>query len=262
MAEPHGAFRRGGARLDVEWVSIPARFNGPPGSANGGYTCGLAAGGLRSPVQVSLRKPPPLDRDLIVRGDAGGRALIDGDEVVAEAAAIERVAADPPGVPSIEEARAASDRYPWHSTHIYPTCFVCGPGRHAHDGLEIFTGPVAGRDDLFAAGWTPAAEWSDESGTVREEIVWAALDCPSAVPVMPADMAPTPAVLARLSASLEAPIRAGEAHAIVSWKTGAEGRKLHSASAILDADGRILARARALWITLDRPMGSGPGETG
>ena len=243
-------------------VSIPARFNGPPGSANGGYTCGLTAGGLHPPVQVSLRKPPPLDRELSVRDDPERRALIDGDEVVAEAVAIEHVAADPPATPSIEEARAASERYPWYSTHIYPTCFVCGPGRHAHDGLEIFTGPVAGHEGLFAAAWTPAAEWSDDGGAVRDEIVWAALDCPSAVPVMAADMAATPAVLARLSASLEAPVRSGEAHAIVSWRTGAEGRKLHSASAILDAGGRVLARAQALWITLDRPMGSGPGETG
>ena len=246
----------------MEAVSIPARFNGPPGSANGGYTCGLTAAGLRSPVEVSLRKPPPLDRGLNVRDDTGRRALLDGDEVVAEAVAIEGVAADPPATPSVEEALAASERYPWYSTHIYPTCFVCGPGRHAHDGLEIFTGPVAGRDGLFAAGWTPAAEWSDESGAVRDEIVWAALDCPSAVPVMAADMGATPAVLARLSASLEAPVRAEEPHAIVSWKTGAEGRKLHSASAVVDGEGRVLARARALWITLDRPMGSDPGETG
>ena len=27
-------------------LRIPARFNGPPGSANGGYTCGLVAGAL------------------------------------------------------------------------------------------------------------------------------------------------------------------------------------------------------------------------
>ena len=32
------------ARGVTETLTIPSRFNGPPGSANGGYTCGLVAG--------------------------------------------------------------------------------------------------------------------------------------------------------------------------------------------------------------------------
>jgi hypothetical protein len=38
---------------------IPARFNGPPGSGNGGYSAGLFAGGAR--CEVTPRVPPPLD---------------------------------------------------------------------------------------------------------------------------------------------------------------------------------------------------------
>ena len=46
----------------AETVTIPARFNGPPGSANGGYTCGLVAQLVGAEeVEVSLRKPPPHD---------------------------------------------------------------------------------------------------------------------------------------------------------------------------------------------------------
>jgi len=36
----------------------------------------------------------------------------------------------------------------------------------------------------------------------------------------------------------------------VGWGLGGEGRKHLSASALLTADGRMLARARALWIRL------------
>jgi hypothetical protein len=49
-------------------LTIPARFNGPPSSANGGYTCGLVAGLVGTEVaSVSLRAPPPLERPLAVR---------------------------------------------------------------------------------------------------------------------------------------------------------------------------------------------------
>ena len=45
-------------------VLIPRRFNGPPASANGGYTCGLIARYVGGPAAVSLRSPPPLDTAL------------------------------------------------------------------------------------------------------------------------------------------------------------------------------------------------------
>src|SRR5918996_2619259 len=45
-------------------VMIPARFNGPPATANGGYTCGLVARLLGVDAEVTLRRPPPLDRPL------------------------------------------------------------------------------------------------------------------------------------------------------------------------------------------------------
>ncbi|HUJ34833.1 MAG TPA: hypothetical protein VLW51_06460 [Solirubrobacteraceae bacterium] len=44
-----------------DWVIIDRRFNGPPSSANGGYTCGLTGTAIEAPsVRVSLSKPPPL----------------------------------------------------------------------------------------------------------------------------------------------------------------------------------------------------------
>ena len=49
---------------------VPGRYNGPPESANGGYACGLVAGLLGGVVEVTLRLPPPLDRELgVVRQD-------------------------------------------------------------------------------------------------------------------------------------------------------------------------------------------------
>ena len=42
-------------------VSIPSRFNGPPLSGNGGYSCGVLAAFIDGPAQVRLHVPPPLD---------------------------------------------------------------------------------------------------------------------------------------------------------------------------------------------------------
>ena len=49
----------------TDTLSIPAFFNGPPESGNGGYTCGRVAELVDAEVvEVSLRSPPPLDTAL------------------------------------------------------------------------------------------------------------------------------------------------------------------------------------------------------
>ena len=75
---------------------VPARFNGPPGSANGGYfsgrlaACLLAVSGGSAPpaaITVTLRKPPPLEEPMdLVRAEAPEiMAAKIGTVIVAEA---------------------------------------------------------------------------------------------------------------------------------------------------------------------------------
>jgi hypothetical protein len=47
---------------------------------------------------------------------------------------------------------------------------------------------------------------------------------------------------------LHEPIPVGEAIVACGWPLEAEGRKQYTASALLNAEGEILARARHLWI--------------
>ncbi len=66
-------------------IRIPARFNGPPGSANGGYACGLVAGAMAvDSAEVTLRLPPPLETDLAVESQGQRISLRDGGRLVAE----------------------------------------------------------------------------------------------------------------------------------------------------------------------------------
>jgi hypothetical protein len=228
-------------------VVIGRRFNGPPDSANGGYACGVLARFLPDPAEITLRKPPPLARPLAVREDGEGKvSLLDGDELVAEGRAAGPVEVEPPVRPAFDDAVTACAHHPWRGQrHQLSDCFVCSPGRR--DGLGISPGPLEGAAGVTSAPFVPDATVA-EDGLVRPEVVWAALDCPSYPPEFWA-RGPV-ALLGRMSAAREREIRVGERLVAVGWSLGADGRKHTSASALLDADGAVVARARATWIEL------------
>lgn len=225
----------------AETLTIPAWFNGPPGSANGGYTCGLVAQLVGAEVvEVSLRSPPPLVTPLAVARDGERVQLRDGETLVAEGGPAELLVDVPEPVSASEiEAVRAEGLARWAKDHPFPTCVVCGPARE--DGFRIFPSELPGRDGLFGATWTP--ERTDP------ELVWAALDCPTSAPV--ANFGEGPAmVLASLTARLGCAVRAGEPHTILSWALGEDGRKHWGAAALYDSEGVLTCVSRALWIEL------------
>jgi hypothetical protein len=234
-----------------ETLTIPGRFNGPPSSANGGYTCGRVAALVGAEeVSVSLRLPPPVGKPLHVIREGERVELRAGDALVADGAPAELLL-DVPDSISPEEAAAASREGSehWCAHHPFPTCFVCGPDRDRGDGLRLFPGAL--RDGLFATDWTPDDSLDDGSGHVRPECLWAALDCPTSAPVANFATGP-PMVLARLTARLGCSVKVGERHAILSWPLAIDGRKHHAAGALFDSDGRLLCASQALWIELRR----------
>ncbi|WP_211658363.1 hypothetical protein [Phytoactinopolyspora halophila] len=224
-------------------LSIDRRFRGPVSSGNGGYVCGLVAAHMQAPVvEVTLRKPPPLEVPLeIVPGDGGAR-LVEGDETVAEGvpapSAMEGSVAVPPV--DVAEARAASAAYPGLAEHPFPECFVCGPLREAGDGMRLFPGRLDG--ERTACLWTVS---EDDAGDVRR--VWAGLDCPGG---WTAPIEGRPMVLGRMAARIEATPSAGEVCVVMGQLLGGEGRKTWTATTIYSAGGHELGRALATWITL------------
>jgi hypothetical protein len=234
-----------------ETLTIPARFNGPPGSANGGYTCGRVAQLVGAEeVEVSLRTPPPLERPLEVVHDGERVELRDGDTLVAEGGPTELLMDVPEPLPRDEVAEAEeAGREVWTAKHPFPSCVVCGPERDRGDGMRIFPAELPGRDGLYGACWTPGEEDGDGDGWVRPELVWAALDCPTSAPVANFGEGP-PMVLAALAARLGCPVRVGEPHTILSWGLEVDGRKRRAAAALYDSDGILTCASRALWIEL------------
>jgi hypothetical protein len=60
-----------------------------------------------------------------------------------------------------------------------------------------------------------------------------------------------------MSARIDARPRPGDRCAVVAWPTGREGRKLFASSALLRADGGVLAVAQATWLAIERQVQSG-----
>ena len=238
-----------------DWITIDARFCGPPRSGNGGYVCGLLASRLSGPVAVRLKSPPPIEHPLRIEMDAAGARLLDGDRSIAEARPRPPIDAPLPPAPGVAEAEDAARRFAGFSDHNFPTCFVCGPEREPGDGLRIFPGPlhaiepetVSDGAPVLAAVWTPAAGLADADGRVRPEFVWAALDCPGAFVRYPLP-AQTAIVLGELAVEQRAAVRADAPSIVTAWSLGGEGRKRRSGTAIFDEAGRLCAQAEAIWI--------------
>jgi hypothetical protein len=234
-------------------VTIPAHFHGPPGSGNGGYTCGVAALTLGAdPARVRLFVPPPVDRELEVRRRGEDCVLLDDDSVVAEARPAS-LDLGPPEPVLYDEAVAALARFDvdaYAAQHAFPTCFTCGPGRAPGEGLRLFPAPVEGRRGLVASPWVPHESHAGADGGVRTEIVWAALDCPGGLVWILGDPPTGPAVLGELCASVLRRPAAGEELVAAGWLLDAEGRKRRSGTAVWTGDGELVAKARATWIVL------------
>lgn len=224
--------------VPATFVTIARRYRGPRTSGNGGYSAGLLARAVAAPaVEVTLRRPPPLETPLEVRHDAGRTVLLHGESLVAEARPAEPGVEAPPA-PSWDEALAAGSRLVGWGAPDFEECFVCG-ARPEDDGLGIRAGAVAGRPGLVATTWV--------AREVSPEIVWAAIDCPGAY-ALHGEGRGDP-LLARMTARVDRLPREGERCVVVGWGLDEDGRKLRAATALYGDDGAPVAVASQLWIT-------------
>lgn len=227
-------------------IEVPKFFAGPPTMGHGGYVAGLLAGG-RGPVQVTLRRPVPLDVPLeLVDLDEGRRELRNGDEVLVEAepAVLELDVPPPPSAAAAAASEASSPSH-FNGTGVHPTCFGCGANRTG-GGLRIFAGPVEvdGRRQV-AGPWRPGAELATEDGTVDPMWVLAALDCPGAFAFIVSEQ--RAGLLGRIVFEQYEDVTADDEHVVTGWQVGADGRKLFAGTALFGPDGGLRAAAKATW---------------
>lgn len=222
-------------------VTIPARFNGPDASGNGGWCAGLlAAEHGASAVTSTLRQPPPLETPLTwERTDDVLRLVTAGGAVVGEATT-GSFTRDPMPTVDVATAAAAAAAYPGHTGHPFDRCFVCGPAREAGDGLRIFSGPIEPGSTTTAAPWVPQEP-------VDVPTTWAAIDCAGGWAV---DFTVRPTVLGRMTAEVLRLPEVGEPCVVTGRLDEQQGRKFLTRTA-LHAGDELLARAEQVWIEID-----------
>ena len=230
-------------------IIIAPKFCGPPDSGNGGYACGLAAQSILGTAEVKLLRPLPLNTPLQLAKKNSTIELRDRNQIIAELRST-TLDLPVPSPPSFIEAQAASKNYLGFKDHKYPTCFVCGPDREPGEGLRLFPGKISGKN-LVATPWIPDANLGDADGWVRPEFLWAALDCPGVFAAM-TDHFPF-LLLGTLTASIENKIPVGEKAVVIGWPLGTEGRKINVGSAIFSESGKLIAKAKGVWILPKSP---------
>ncbi len=233
-------------------VIIPARYCGPPGSSNGGYISGLMSRPIDGPVMVTLKSPPPLDTPMRLDVNGTRTWLYHGDspdeKLVAHAISAP-LSLDIPPMSDRKTVLAHLGGCPHHHDEEFNGCFVCGTARAKGDGLRIFASPLPGSDGVYAAPWHLDHSLADETGMVRPEMIWSALDCPGYWAIR---NHAGYALLGRFHVRIDRPLNAGGTAIVAAWGLESSGRKHGAGTALFDEDGQLVAVARALWITVDK----------
>jgi hypothetical protein len=228
-------------------ITVPRRFQGIEGMAQGGHVAGLVAERVPGPVAVSFRAPCPLDTPLEVRVTDHTVRLNHGSTLILEASPDPTPFGPPPPPVTWHEAEAARH---WAESQTLgqpiATCFSCGTGP---ESLRVHAGRVAGTD--LHASPLVYPEWTAEEGSVAPRFLWAPVDCAAGWRVSVGDENARPAVTGRLRVQLHDAVEPGELLVVVAEADPAwQGRKRHARSAIRRADGSLVASSESLWIAI------------
>jgi hypothetical protein len=228
-------------------VTIPAQFNGPLRSANGGYACGLLAEEHGSEISTStLREPPPLDSPMTWERDGDELRLVTAGGAIVGSVVTGSFAREPVPCPTEAEATTGLADYPGFHDHLFDHCFTCGTQRSEGDGLRIFPGPCGPR--RTATPWTPHEAFAEADGSVGIPVTWAALDCPGGWSVGFDKVA---MVLGRMTGHVLRRPRPGEKLLATGRLDAQEGRKYLASTALYAIGGELLGRAEQTWIQVD-----------
>lgn len=230
-------------------ITIPAGFNGPPRSGNGGYAAGVLSLALTGVHTVRLLSPIPLETPLELRRDGDNTSLFNSDTCVltARPSAVKLTA---PTAPSLPAAEAASDAPIDFGADGESVCFVCGRNRASGEGLHVWCGEIEGFDGAGMV-WRPHDNFYGEDGLLRQEIIWSALDCPGGFTLPPEHRR---VLLGEITVDIHKRPAKGAPLIIGAWLDHSEGRKHLAGTVLFSADGQVLAQADTLWIELKPEM--------
>jgi hypothetical protein len=249
----------------VWWaVHVPEDLDGPPGVLQGGLVAAVHEALAREvdpfgaplhQLEVRLEAPTPLDATVHARArtlgpgryevelSADGRRLTRGE--------VDLTGADPLAASDLV-ALAGGPLPPPRPSRRYPTCIACGPAARHPAAFHAYPGWVT--DEAVLLGWVPDPRLADPARPDRVDLaaVAAVLDCAGAwAAFRPATAAGAAAVLlGTLRLRVAAPVEPLDPVAIAARLDVLEGRRARVRSAVVDTDGRVLALADAVHVTV------------
>ena len=233
-------------------IIIPARFNGPPTSANGGYASGTFASlcGLdfSRRAAVTLLAPVPLDMPLLLTRGRRRSQITCQSTLIATVSALTGDSTPAEYVPMNVAQEAAKNFTGFVGHHPFSRCFVCGSERSSEDGLRLTPGKLPGSIGLVASPWSPGSHLGDLEGNLPTELVWSALDCPGG---WACGLDRQAMLLSRISVSILRPGLAGLNYIVVGRLNQWHGRTASASTALYREDGILVAKASAQWATID-----------
>lgn len=257
----------------VWWaVAVPDDLDGPPGVLQGGLVASLPLALVRSVdpfgaplhhLEVRLEAPTPLGSLVHVRAVAlgpghhavelhvGGRRVAHGE--------VELTGADPLAAPDLV-ALATGPRPRPAPSRRYPRCIACGPEATHPAAFHAYPGWVT--DEAVVVGWAPDPVLAEPGREDRVDVaaVAAVLDCAGAwAAYRPAVAAGAAAVLlGTFRLRVAAAVEPMDPVAVAARLDGLTGRRAGVRSAAVDSDGRVLALADAVHVTVAALPGDPP----
>lgn len=248
----------------VWWaVHVPEGLDGPPGVLQGGLVAALHLALARevdpfgAPVhhlEVRLEAPTPLGTTVHARARPLGTGVHEV-ELFAPGGRLTRgevdlTGADPLAAPDL--VAIAGGPLPTPAPHpAYRACVGCGDAASHPAALRAFPGWVT--DEAVLLGWVPDPGLSDPARDDHVDVaaVAAVLDCASAwAAFRPAVAAGAAAVLLGTLRLRVAAVEPLDPVRVAARLDALEGRRARARSAVVDTDGRVLALADAVHVTV------------
>jgi len=249
-------------------ISIDSVYNGPVNCGNGGYISGLLASFIEGDAEIRINSAFPVETPLQVKDSDKGIGVYLDDKLLGSARRIQ-LQLSIPTPPTLEGARAASQRFEFIHSSDPKGCYVCSPTRTTENGLLVFCGALdeftesdSGIDwstqtekNIVAALWRPAENLCSEKDTIDNIYVWSALDCPGAYAIKAAEPDAGLQLLGTCSGSIKTPLKPDEVYIVTSWKTSPNsGRKRFMGVAIHSTAGELMACAEQIWIDVGKAL--------
>ncbi|MEC7914664.1 MAG: hotdog fold domain-containing protein [Actinomycetota bacterium] len=222
-------------------------YVGMPGTMQGGYVAGLAAGDSEGPVRVRIRKALHPGESLVRTVEEGRTLVLREEELVMTATPGPlHVAARSP-IPR-EDIDAAMGR-PLGWDPPYPTCIGCG---HEVDGLGVRIRPLGDGKHVVAV-WSPAPQWADPDGVIPREFIWTAFDCVTAYVLFvdPPTISGGGAVTGNIAAQFFGEVRIGETYTFQSWRERDDEKSIICGGALYGPSGLVATADQELIRTKD-----------